>query len=303
MKKLVKYFAYLLLMLLVLIFGFLVFNYHSDLPVATLIEKYTDERSKFVEVDGMDVHYQRVGQGHPIVLLHGFGGQVWNWRNWLPTLKKKFEVIAVDLPGFGLTGPHPEGIYSTERSIEFLDQFLGKIGVDSFHLAGNSMGGGIAWQYTLAHPDKVKKLILLNAAGYPKKTKKTIAGFKVLQYPIFYPLITKITPRSIIKKSLQGTYVDQSFANEKEVELYMDMLRREGNRQVLIDRTKTRRTDKSHLIKNITHPTLIIWGDQDGVIPVENAHKFKEDITGSELIIYQNAPQFHPLANAPRSDK
>lgn len=288
MKKILKYLGFLVGLLLIMLIGLIAFNYHSDIPVAVLKEKYTDHRSKFIEIDGMEVHYQRVGQGHPLVLLHGFSGQVWNWRNWLPHLKADFEVIAMDLPGFGLTGPHPKGIYSTEMSIDFLDKFLTKIGVDTFHLAGNSMGGGIAWQYTLAHPDRVKKLILIDAGGYPKKSSKTIAGFKVLQYPIFNPLITKITPRSIIEKSLQGTYVDQSFAAEKEVDLYMDMLRRTGNRQVLIDRMKTLGRNKSHLIKNIKNPTLIMWGDQDIIIPVENAYKFEKDIVGSKVIIYEN---------------
>ncbi len=288
MKNILKYFGYFLALILVVVIGFLALNYHSDIPVEVLKEKYTDERSKYIEVDGMNVHYQRVGQGHPLVLLHGFSGQVWNWRNWLPHLQADFEVIAMDLPGFGLTGPHPKGIYSTDMSIDFLDKFLTKIGVDTFHLAGNSMGGGIAWQYTLEHPDKVKKLILIDASGYPKKSSKTIAGFKVLQYPIFNPLITKITPRSIIKKSLEGTYVDQSFAAEKEVDLYMDMIRRAGNRQVLIDRMKTPRTSKTHLIKNIKNPTLIMWGDKDIIIPVDNAYKFEKDIAGSEVIIYEN---------------
>lgn len=288
MKNLFKYLGYFLALILTIIIGFLALNYHSDIPVEVLKEKYTDERSKYIEVEGMNVHYQRVGQGHPLVLLHGFSGQVWNWRNWLPNLQDDFEVIAMDLPGFGLTGPHPKGIYSTEMSIDFLNKFLTKIGIDTFHLAGNSMGGGIAWQYTLAHPDRVKKLILIDAGGYPKESDQNIAGFKILSYKMLHPLITKITPRSIIRKSLEGTYVDQSFAIEKEVDLYMDMIRREGNRQVLIDRMKTPRTDKSYLVKNIKHPTLIMWGDKDIIIPVANAYKFEKDLTNSELILYEN---------------
>ena len=87
---------------------------------------------------------------------------------------------------------------------------------------------------------------------------------------------------------MEGTYVDQKFANEKEVDLYMDMIRREGNRQVLIDRTKTPRKNRSGLIKNIQHPTLIMWGDKDIIIPVNNAQKFHQDLPNSELVIYPN---------------
>jgi len=288
MKKILKYLGYLFVLLLLVLTGVLVANYHADIPVEILKEKYATEHSEFIEIDGMNVHYQRLGKGHPLVLIHGFSGHTLNWRAWMKHLPNDFELIAMDLPGFGLTGPHPKGDYSTEMSIRFLDDFLTKIGVDTFHLAGNSMGGGISWAYALAYPERVKKLVLIDAGGYPKESKETIAGFKILQYPIFHPLITKITPRSIIKKSLSGTYVDQSFATEKEVDLYMDMLRRTGNRKVLIDRTKIPRTNKSATIKNITQPTLILWGDKDIIIPVSNAHKFHKDIPNSKMIIYEN---------------
>ena len=288
MKNIFKYVGYLFALLFLLLIGVLAVNYHADIPVEVLKKKYTSDHSKFIEIEGMNVHYQRLGKGHPFVLVHGFSGHTWNWRAWMKHLSNDFELIVMDLPGFGLTGPHPKGDYSTEMSIRFLDEFLTKIGVDTFHLAGNSMGGSISWAYTLAHPAKVKKLILIDAGGYPKESKKTIAGFKILQYPIFHPLITKITPRSIIKKSLSGTYVDQSFATEKEVDLYMDMIRRAGNRQVLIDRMKIPRKNKSASIKNINNPTLILWGDKDIIIPVSNAHKFHKDIPHSKLIIYEN---------------
>ncbi len=283
-----KYLGYFLLLLLLLIIGVLLANYHADIPVETLKQKYATKHSKFIDIDGMNVHYQRLGKGHPLVLVHGFSGHTYNWRAWMKHLVDDFELIVMDLPGFGLTGPHPKGDYSSEKSIQFLDEFLTTIGIDTFHIAGNSMGGGIAWRYTLAHPERVKKLILIDAGGYPKRNKQNIAGFKILQYPIFHPLITKITPRSIIKKSLEGTYVNQAFATEKEVDLYMDMIRRAGNRKVLIDRMKIPRTDNSGLIKNIDKPTLILWGDKDIIISVENAHKFHEDIPNSELIIYKN---------------
>lgn len=288
MIKILKYIGYLIGLLLLLLIAVLAANYHADIPVEILKKKYTSEHSKFIDIGGMNVHYQRLGKGYPLVLVHGFSGHTWNWRAWMKHLPNDFELIVMDLPGFGLTGPHPKGDYSTEKSIRFLDDFLTKIGVDTFHLAGNSMGGSISWAYTLAHPERVKKLVLIDAGGYPKENKKTIAGFKILQYPIFHPLITKITPRSIIKKSLEGTYVDQSFASEKEVDLYMDMIRRTGNRKVLIDRMKIPRKDKSNLIKNIDKPTLILWGAKDIIISVDNAHKFKRDIPNSKLIIYEN---------------
>ena len=287
-RKILKYLGFFFIGLILLVLGFLAYNYHADIPMEALKTKHTNEYSKFIEIEGMPVHYQRKGKGHPLVLVHGFSGHVWNWRGWMEHLADDYELIAMDLPGFGLTGPRPDKDYSMEVNIAFLDKFLNKIGIDCFHLAGNSMGGGIAWNYALAHPNSVKKLILIDAGGYVKKNKETIAGFKILRYPIFHPLITKITPRFIIKKSLEGTYVDQSFASEPEVDRYMDMIRRAGNRQVLLDRMKIPRKNRSESIKNIQHPTLILWGDKDIIISVENAKLFHRDIKNSELIIYEN---------------
>lgn len=236
----------------------------------------------------MMVHYQRVGKGHPFVLVHGFSGHTGNWRAWLKELPEDFDLIAMDLPDFGLTGPHPAKDYSTAVSVDFLDRFLTKIGVDTFHLAGNSMGGGIAWNYTLEHPERVKKLVLIDAGGYPKKSTKTISGFKLLEYDFLHPLITKITPRFVIQQSLEGTYVDQRFASDAEVAIYMDMLRREGNRQVLIDRRSSKRVDNSPLIPTIQQPTLVMWGDKDIVIPPSHAELFHRDLPNSQLLIYEN---------------
>ena len=287
MKRVFRIFISFLLLVVFAIVSFLVYHYHSDLPISVLKEKYANPYSKFVEVNGMDVHYQRKGKGHPFVLIHGFSGHVHNWREWMEHLANDFDLIAMDLPGFGLTGPHIDRDYSMKSNIAFLDQFLSKIGVDTFYLAGNSMGGGIAWSYALARPDKVKKLVLVDASGYPRKSSKSIAGFELLEYRFLHPLITKITPEFIIKQSLEGTYVNQNYASDKEVELYMDMLRRKGNRQVLIDKmTQGVRKDRSAEIKQIKTPTLIIWGDKDNLISVENAYKFEQDIPSSSLIVY-----------------
>ena len=270
-----------------MIAAFLGYHYHEDLSVEKLREKYAEPYSQFVEVDGMPVHYFRKGTGPTLVLLHGFGGHVWNWRTWMEELDDEFDLMAVDLPGFGLTGPRPDRTYNTQKNVEFLAAFLDKTGVESCYLAGNSMGGGIAWNFTLEHPERVDALVLIAAAGYPKTSKKTIPAFMLLQYKSLHGLLTKITPKFIIQKSLAGSYVDPSFATDEEAEIYMDLLRREGNRQVLIDRARSPRS-KSRLaeMSTIQQPTLVLWGREDGVIPVGHADKFMADLPNAHRIIY-----------------
>lgn len=287
-KRLIRLFLFFIGGLFLIAGIYIAYHYKADLPLEQLKEKHAFADAQYLALDGMDVHYRKTGKGHPLVLVHGFGGNLWNWRLWQNLLQDSFQVVSLDLPGFGFTGPSPDANYSTTRYIEFLDQFLLEIGIDSFHLAGNSMGGGIAWQYALSHPEKVKKLVLVNASGYPRKSANgTITGFKILDLPLVNQLITKVTPRSILKQTVKDVYGNKSLATEDEVDFYMDILRRPGNRQALLDKRKSGRGLSAAQIKNIKTPTLIIWGDQDLLIPYENAYQFEKDISSAKAIIYK----------------
>lgn len=286
-KLALKIGLYLLVISLLIAVGYIAYHYKSDIPVKKLQEKYAFKDSRYVDIDGMQVHYRQVGRGHPLVLLHGFGGHIWNWEKWTALLKENFQVISLDLPGFGFTGPHPQRKYETDTYVAFLHAFFDEIGIDTFHLAGHSMGGEMAWEYALAYPNDVKKLVLVNASGYPrKKETKNIQGFQLLQLPVINQLAAKITPRPILKQTIKATYGYQ--LPKENVELYMDMMRRTGNRQALIDKMRTFRIDRASHIQNVKTPTLIIWGDQDVLVSHQNAYKFEKDIKDSKVIIYEN---------------
>ena len=124
---------------------------------------YTDQESEWLNVDGMQVHHKREGTGDAIVLLHGTGASLHTWDGWVERLDDHFEVYRMDLPAFGLTGPDPDADYTIESYVSFVDNYVTQLGVDSFSIAGNSLGGSIAWAYTVSHPSKVQKLILLDA--------------------------------------------------------------------------------------------------------------------------------------------
>ncbi len=304
-KRILRYFAYLLGILLLLVIGVLAWHYKSDIPVEVLKEKYAFEDSKYLDIDGMQVHYRQVGEGQPFVMIHGFGANLWNWEDWTTIFSKDHQVITLDLPGFGLTGPRPDGDYTTDKYVNFLNRFFDKIGVDTFYLAGNSMGGGIAWNYTLAHPEQVKKLILVNSSGYPRDStdRKLISGFQVLNMPIINQLVTKITPTPLLKKTVEDVYGDKSLVKEGEVEHYESMLRRTGNRQALLDKRSSPRKQNHEDIKNIKTPTLIIWGDQDVLISYHHASQFERDIEGSKAIVYKGVGHIPMVEIAERSAK
>jgi len=150
-------------------FGLLVaLGVSPDRLAAEVEARYATPPSQFVTVDGLRVHYRDRGAGPAIVLLHGSHSSLFTWEGWAAALSPEHRVISLDLPGHGLTGPDPQGRYSIAEMADFLDRFLAAIKVERFSLAGNSMGGGVAWHYALAHPDRVDRLILVDAYAYPQ---------------------------------------------------------------------------------------------------------------------------------------
>ncbi|MCB0535854.1 MAG: alpha/beta hydrolase, partial [Saprospiraceae bacterium] len=141
------------------------FNWHNDVPVHSLALRYGFPDSQFMEIEGMTVHYRVTGKGEPIVLLHDANSSLHTWTAWTDVLSEKYQVISLDLPGYGLTGPHPQGSYSTFMYSNFFEKFVEQLNLNRFHLAGNGLGAQIAWFYAVEHADKLRKLILLDAPG------------------------------------------------------------------------------------------------------------------------------------------
>ena len=160
MKKAI---GYILLGLVGLILGFIASSWHTDIPAEEIIEKYAYDNSEFLELDGMSVHYRINGDtGKTVVLLHGTAASLHTWEDWTTELSKYYRVVSFDMPGFGITGPEPNGIYTRERYLKFIDDMLVILNIDSCYMAGNSLGGYMTWSYAAKHPDKVMKIAILN---------------------------------------------------------------------------------------------------------------------------------------------
>src|SRR5690606_764730 len=135
-------------------------NWHDDIRPQELLQQYTYPDSRFLRLDGMDVHCRITGKGEPVLLLHNAQSSLHTWAGWTEQLSHKYQVISVDLPGFGLTGPHPHGSYSAFMYAGFLDSLVARLDLKKFHLAGNGLGAEIAWFYAADHPERLQKLIL-----------------------------------------------------------------------------------------------------------------------------------------------
>lgn len=284
-----KNIAYITFFLTAVVAVYVTLSYRSDIPLSELLEIYTYPESHFVEMDGMQVHCRVTGSGEEtIVLLHGTSSSVHTWEGWTELLNPHFRVVSFDLPGFGLTGPFPHTDYSPERYLEFIVRVLDTLDVDTFHLAGNSFGGFLAWRFAVDFPDRVRSLVLLNSSGYPRGDQPTPLGFRLAMKEPLRPVFTAITPRSVVSRTVHEVYYDQGKVTDGLIDRYYALLLREGNRDALMYRIQQVKHETADAVANVQCPTLIIWGDHDRVVTPDDAPKFHRDISGSELIIYEN---------------
>mgnify|MGYP006157145713 FL=1 len=265
---------------------------YADISLEELKKEYANEQSEFVEVNGMQVHYRDEGTGFPIVLMHGTAASLHTYDAWTKQLSKDYRVIRLDLPAFGLTGPNKNADYSIESYTKFLSQFLEKIKVDKFYLAGNSLGGNIAWNYAAEYPEKVLKLILIDASGLPTFTPQP-SIFKMAKTPILNSLFLYITPKFIIRKNIEQVYADKLKVTDALVTRYHKMSLRTGNRKAFIDRAKTdfNLAEKVNLVKlkSVKTTTLLIWGAKDTWIPLGNGKRMDSMLPNSKLVILENS--------------
>lgn len=262
-------------------------NWWDDIPLRELTARYTYPDSRFLYVDNMDVHCRISGKGTPVLLLHDAQSSLQTWDGWTRELSKRYQVISVDLPGFGLTGPHPRGSYSAFMYASFLDSLVAKLELKKFHLAGNGLGAQIAWFYAADHPERLDRLVLLDAPGFEPKNTPWIIW--MARTPVLNEVMLKITPRSFIQLMLEDVYADDAMIHDSLVQQHFDLLLRPGNRKAFIDRASvSENRPPVDIIGRISTPTLILWGAEDTRISPEFAYEFHRRIRGSLLRIYQN---------------
>lgn len=277
-----------LLIILLILVSFIAISYKADIPVDEIKKKHALPCSNYIHIQGMDIHYCIEGQGDTLILLHGTGSSLHTWQDWVDILKDSFTILRLDLPGFGITGPHPQHDYTAQAYNVMLDTLFSKLAIDSFHIAGNSFGGFVAWNYAHYKAHTVKSCILVDPSGYPfPKEHKLPIGFRIAQNDLLAPILEKITPRSIVSKTVHNAYEKEEVITQEKIKRYEDLLLREGNRRALSKRLKKNEPELCANLKNIYTPTLIMWGKEDAVLPVSMASRFEEDMPNAQLIIYE----------------
>ena len=275
-----------------------------DIPRAVLEAKYATPPSQFTDLTYAStlpggapgtarVHYRIRGAANApvLLLLHGSNATLFTWEPWSKALSDHFRVVSVDLPAHGLTGATANQDYTQAGMANFVAAFADKLGLKTFALAGNSMGGGVAARFAEEHPERVRALILVDAAGMPSKMgDHTPIAFQLLRYGWARSLLSHLDPKPLVREGLNDAIVNKAVLTPQMIDLYSDVARMDGAREATSERfTQFSMAEMSYVkdhTRALTMPVLILWCEEDHLIPVAAAHAWNTALPGSKLIVY-----------------
>jgi pimeloyl-ACP methyl ester carboxylesterase len=255
-----------------------------DADAAALRARYLASPGDLRTVDGASLHVRDTGprDAPTLILLHGFGSSLHTWEPWARALDSTYRVIRFDLPGSGLSAPDPTGDYADTRSMQLLAALMDTLGVQRATLIGNSMGGRIAWSFAARSPERVDKLVLISPDGFAS------LGFeygKPAEVPLALSLIRYVMPRSLFRMSLEPAYADRRTMTDSLTERYYDLMLAPGARDAMLQRLRqTILTDPVPRLRQIQAPTLLLWGQQDQMIPFSNAADYLKALPHATLV-------------------
>jgi len=265
-----------------------------EVPAEGLVARWAPPPSDFIDVRGMVVHVRDEGprsDPEPILLLHGTAASLHTWDGWAKVLKRQRRVIRIDLPGFGLTGPfggeYAEDDYRGDTYARFVLDLLDKLQVPRAVLAGNSLGGEIAWRTATLAPERVTRLVLVDASGLDFKPEHIPLGFVLARLPVFRTIGESIMPRELVAASVASVYGDPAKVTPELVDRYYQMALREGNRRALSQRLRQLEPGAAaDRLAQIKVPTLILWGGRDRLIPPSVGEELQRRIPGSQRQVF-----------------
>lgn len=291
MKTALKWVGYILGGLAaLLVVGFVVGAWYSrDIPADVLLAKYGNDQSKFIVLDGARVHYRDEGpkDGPAVVLIHAHFDSLLAWDPWVAVLKDKYRVVRFDMAGHGLTGADPSGDYTLKRTVDLAEKLFDELGLTRFSIAGTSMGGTIAIHYASRHPDRVDKLIVLSPGALNTRVRGSDTPPPL---PPGIDLAKYITPRIVFRGLLSSGFGDKSKLSERLIDQWWELMRLEGQREAEITRMRQYVSgDIDAKIRELTAPVLVMWGEANPIVTVDQAGEFTkmlEKSAGVKLITY-----------------
>jgi len=263
--------------------------YSPSLPPEMLITRYANDRSKFLDIGGVNAHVRDQGnpQGIPLVLIHGSSGSLHIWEGWARVLGHQARLISVDLPGHGLTGAWAREEYTVNAYADFIEMLVNTLKLDRFVLVGHSLGGAVAWTFAVTRPDRVSQLILVDAAGYPPPGGEAPWPTRLARLPVVGEICTYFKPEWWVRRTLTKAYADPEIVTVERVKRTAELQRFPGNREATLLRARTQGPLDPTPLKQLDVPTLILWGGKDGWGPTADAFHFRNDVKGAKLEIFE----------------
>ena len=257
---------------------------YCDIPAAELEARYLDDSSRFLNLDGVRIHYRDQGAGQPLLLIHANFSNLIDWDPVVAELVESHRVIRFDMPSHGLTGPDPSGDYSLARTIEITERFVDALGLERFSIGGTSLGGTVSLHYASRHPERIEQLVLLSPGaleGREQARRGVPDSARVLEI---------ILPRALPEFMLRSAWGQTGEVPEAMIDRWHDMWLREGQRAAQLDRLSQYDSgDLEGIAGEIEAPTLLLWGEANPQAKVEQAYELEEMLTGTEtlrMIIY-----------------
>ncbi|RRR96769.1 alpha/beta fold hydrolase [Glycomyces terrestris] len=243
--------------------------------------------SLFATFDGLRLHYKRAGDGPAVLLLHGSASSLHHFEQAASLLSGDFDVIRPDLPGWGLTGARADRDYRVPTYAATVARFLDAVGVSRCFVAGNSLGGNIAWNLALDYPERVAGLVLVNATGYPEKSIPP--ALRLARNPLLRPILRRVMPRRAIERNLRSATGPHShIVDAAMVERSYQLMNRAGNRSAFVDFVNTDQPDRSGDLPRVSVPTLVLRS-----AGIDGQH-FARDIPGAIESIHPDGGHLLP---------
>lgn len=287
-RSFLKWTLRLIGLLLIIFLGYIAYAHWAwrDIPAAELDQKYAGSSLRSATVDGVTLRYRLEGSGPVLILVHSHYFDMGIWDAWLPLLTPHFSVLRYDLPGHGLTGPDPSGIYTVERDVKLLDGLLNQLGIEDVALVGSSLGGNIAFTFAAQQPQRVRQLVLINSGGLKRKDSRSRG-----EIPAWADHLMPLVPPVALHAFVEWMVADDSKATDALKDHFVEMWRREGNRPAELARLRQFEIgEPDPLLAAITAPTLILWGEANPQLPVELAAQFEQKLTGASRVQRKSYP-------------
>ncbi len=254
---------------------------YRDIPADVLEGRYANEASRFMNLEGVRVHYRDEGSGPPLVLIHANFASLLGWEPWVEALKDRHRVIRFDMTSHGLTGPDPTGDYSLERTIYLAERFIDTLGLENITVGGTSLGGTVAMHIASRNPDLVERLILLSPGALESGDDESVASrgmppqARVLEY---------ILPRALPAFMLSSAWGKTSEPPEELIDRWHDLWLLEGQRAAQLERLgQYEAGDLEGALKKIRTPTLLLWGEANPQAKIKHGYELRDMLANADV--------------------